>query len=210
MGGFFSLLLLCFFLVLFFYLGLWALQPVWEASRSCLWYSPRSCQHSLDQHNSVLTLLFRSLQRLQPPNVLRLDASYFIFYFCFRCFMDVHRFSLFNHILPSKQSSLTRVHFEWAPLQRRVLYVFLKYLLPPPKKKKTPAAVTVSSLHATVPPSETSSDTFVLFWRCCFFLLLILCASFHRFLVGDCWMSCSGLWAFWEALLSQALWWWLW
>lgn len=151
-----------------FFLRLWALQPVWEASRSCLWYSPRSCQHSLDQHNSVLTLLFRSLQRLQPPNVLRLDAFYFIFFFCFCCFMDVHRFSLFNHILPSKQSSLTRVHFEWAPLQRRVLYVFLKYLLTcsPPPKKKLP--LLSPSLLCTVPPSETSSDTFVLFWRCFF------------------------------------------
>lgn len=171
MGGFFSLLLLCFFLVLFFYLGLWALQPVWEASRSCLWYSPRSCQHSLDQHNSVLTLLFRSLQRLQPPNVLRLDASYFIFYFCFRCFMDVHRFSLFNHILPSKQSSLTRVHFEWAPLQRRVLYVFLKYLLPPPKKKKKLPPLSPSLLCTPPFPRQKQAATH----SSCFDVVVFFC-----------------------------------
>lgn len=172
-----------FFLVLFFYLGLWALQPVWEASRSCLWYSPRSCQHSLDQHNSVLTLLFRSLQRLQPPNVLCLDASYFIFFFCFCCFMDVHRFSLFNHILPSKQSSLTRVHFEWAPLQRRVLYVFLKYLLPPPPKKKNSRCChrLFSARHRSPVRNKQRHIRLVLTLLFFLLLLLILCASFHRF-----------------------------
>lgn len=89
---------------------------------------------------------------------------FFFFFFCFCCFMDV--IPPLITFLPSKQSVvfLTWVHFEWAPLQRRlcdweVLYVFLRVFTKKPPSSHRFRCLSSACQRCPSPPLDTDKRT---------------------------------------------------
>lgn len=114
--------------------------------------------------------------------------------------------SLITFDWPSKQWTLTRVHFERAPLQRRLCdweSCKSSYSIP---NAQTPSPTCCSCCLSTC-PFDTHASIHGPFSVHVFDCLLaayefVSMCLVELFLGWDCWMSCSGLWAFWAAFFG--------